>query len=208
MYGRANGGGVGFLISRGQPGDLAGHRNGVVEDHRPLVRAMASAFTHFIVAAGLALPARFDGVVPRWAVPVTGGLLAAAPDLDTPLMFALDIERGSLFSHRGFFHSPFFWALLCSTLALAVAKRTWLPLAALWTACAVTHSLLDMLTDGGSGVMLLFPVSEARLFFPWRPIRVSPLGIARFLIALVRFSGRRRRSMWWRCWWDYWCGAL
>ena len=28
--------------------------------------------------------------------------------------------------------------------------------------------------------MLLFPISEARLFFPWRPIRVSPLGIARF----------------------------
>ena len=40
--------------------------------------------------------------------------------------------------------------------------------------------LLDMLTDGGSGVMLLFPFSTERLFFPWRPIRVSPLSIARF----------------------------
>ena len=52
---------------------------------------MASAITHFVVGTALALPARFDGVLPRWAVPVTGGLLAAAPDLDTPLMFALDI---------------------------------------------------------------------------------------------------------------------
>jgi inner membrane protein len=141
---------------------------------------MASAITHFIVGAALALPARFDGVLPRWAVPVTCGLLAAAPDLDTPLMFTLDIPRGSLFAHRGFFHSPFFLALFCSLLAVLVARRAWLPLAALWAACAVTHPLLDMLTDGGSGVMLLFPVSEARLFFPWRPIRASPLGIARF----------------------------
>jgi inner membrane protein len=37
-----------------------------------------------------------------------------------------------------------------------------------------------MLTDGGSGVMLLIPVSTERYFFPWRPIRVSPLTIARF----------------------------
>jgi inner membrane protein len=141
---------------------------------------MASAITHFVVGAALALPARFDGVLPRWAVPVTGGLVAAAPDLDTPLMFALDIPWGSLFAHRGFFHSPFFLALFCSLLAAIVARWTWLPLAALWTACAISHPLLDMLTDGGSGVMLLFPISEARLFFPWRPIRVSPLGIARF----------------------------
>src|SRR4051794_15623451 len=60
---------------------------------------MASAITHLIVGAALALPARFDGVLPRWAVPVTGGLFAAAPDLDTPLMFSLDIPWGSLFAH-------------------------------------------------------------------------------------------------------------
>src|SRR5947207_1310356 len=141
---------------------------------------MASAITHFIVGAALALPARFDGVLPRWAVPLTGGLWAAAPDLDTPLMFALDIPWGSLFAHRGFFHSPFFLALFCSLVAAIAARRAWLPLAALWTACAITHPLLDMLTDGGSGVMLLFPFSEARLFFPWRPIHVSPLDITAF----------------------------
>jgi inner membrane protein len=142
---------------------------------------MASAITHFIVGAALGLPARFDGVLPRWAVPVTCGLLGAAPDLDTPLMFALDLPRASVFAHRGFFHSPFFLALLCGALAAAATRgRSWGALAALWTACAITHPLLDMLTDGGSGVMLLFPFSEARLFFSWRPIRVSPLAIAGF----------------------------
>jgi inner membrane protein len=141
---------------------------------------MASAFTHFIVAAGLALPARFDDVMPRWAVPVTCGLLGAAPDLDTPLMLGLGIPRSSVFAHRGFFHSAFFLALLCAGLAAVVSRPRWLPLFALWTAAAVTHPLLDMLTDGGPGVMLLYPLSDARLFFPWRPIRVSPLGIMRF----------------------------
>jgi inner membrane protein len=37
-----------------------------------------------------------------------------------------------------------------------------------------------MLTDGGAGVMLFFPFSESRLFFPWRPILVSPLNISQF----------------------------
>jgi inner membrane protein len=50
----------------------------------------------------------------------------------------------------------------------------------MWSVSAVTHPLLDALTDGGSGVMLLFPFIDARLFFPWRPIHVSPLEISRF----------------------------
>jgi inner membrane protein len=146
---------------------------------------VASAITHFIVGAGLALPATeagaLRGVMPRWAIPVTAGLFAVAPDLDTYAMLGFDIPRGSFFSHRGFFHSPFFLILLACALAALVARGSafrWLPL--VWAGAAITHPLLDMLTDGGSGVMLLFPFSTERLFFPWRPIRVSPLSIARF----------------------------
>jgi inner membrane protein len=146
---------------------------------------VASAITHFIVGAGLALPAMeipaLERIMPRWAIPVTAGLFAVAPDLDTYAMLALGIPRGSLFSHRGFFHSPFFLALLaCAVAAMVVRGTAWRWLAVVWAAAAITHPLLDMLTDGGSGVMLLFPVSRERLFFPWRPIRVSPLSIARF----------------------------
>ena len=123
-------------------------------------------------------------VIPRWALPVTAGLWAAAPDLDTWLMFGLGIPRGSIFSHRGFFHSPFFLILAATLLAAAVAarlgRRTVAWLALMWAVSAVTHPLLDMLTDGGSGVMVLFPFSTGRYFFPWRPIRVSPLTIAMF----------------------------
>jgi inner membrane protein len=146
---------------------------------------VASAITHFIVGASLALPAMDSAqlvqVLPRWAIPVTAGLFAVAPDLDTYAMFAFDVPRGSLFSHRGVFHSPAFLTVAAVAVAwLMVRGRTAWLLGALWAAAAITHPLLDMLTDGGSGVMLLFPFSTERLFFPWRPIRVSPLGIARF----------------------------
>jgi inner membrane protein len=153
---------------------------------------VASAITHFIVGAAIALPAMesralrpvFSGVLQRWAMPVTAGLWAVAPDLDTWLMLGFGIPRGSLFSHRGFFHSPFFLMALAAAIAAIVAwkhgRRTVVWLALMWTVSAVTHPLLDMLTDGGSGVMLLFPFSRERLFFSWRPIHVSPLSIARF----------------------------
>jgi inner membrane protein len=145
---------------------------------------MASAITHFVVGAALALSALESASIrralPRWAIPVSSGLLAVAPDLDTFAMRALGIPYGSFFGHRGFFHSPFFLILISTALAWMVAGRSCASLAALWSCCAITHPLLDMLTDGGSGVMLLFPFSERRLFFPWRPIHVSPIEISRF----------------------------
>src|SRR5260370_37074957 len=65
-------------------------------------------------------------------------------------------------------------------LAAIVARRAAGRIAAMWAGCAITHPLLDALTDGGCGVMLLFPFSEERMFFPWRPIHVSPPDISRF----------------------------
>jgi len=149
---------------------------------------MASAITHFIVAAALALPAAESAtlrrVLPRWGIPASCGLMAVFPDFDTILMRVFDIPYRSFWGHRGFFHSPFFLILFSAVVAVAVAWRSgrtvvrWLTL--LWSCAAISHPLLDMLTDGGAGVMLLFPFSQARLFFPWRPIHVSPLDISRF----------------------------
>src|SRR5438094_888839 len=139
---------------------------------------MASAITHFIVGAALALPAMESRAIrrrlPRWAIPDSAGLLAVAPDFDTFVMRAFHIPYGSFFGHRGFFHAPFFLIQL----AAAIGRPAWL--AVTWAGCAITHPLLDALTDGGAGVMLLFPFSEARMFFPWRPIHASPLDISRF----------------------------
>lgn len=136
---------------------------------------MASAITHFIVGAAVALPAMEPAslrqVMPRWAIPVTAGLFAVAPDFDTYLGIR----------HRGVTHATPVLIVICAIVAALVARSsTAILLGAVWATAAVTHPLLDMLTDGGSGVMLFFPFSTERLFFPWRPIRVSPLSIIRF----------------------------
>jgi inner membrane protein len=38
-----------------------------------------------------------------------------------------------------------------------------------------------MLTNGGHGVAILWPLSDQRYFFDWRPIQVSPLQASRFV---------------------------
>jgi inner membrane protein len=44
----------------------------------------------------------------------------------------------------------------------------------------VSHPLLDMCTNGGLGVALYWPYSNERVFFDFRPIAVSPIGVSRF----------------------------
>jgi inner membrane protein len=43
-----------------------------------------------------------------------------------------------------------------------------------------SHGLLDAMTDGGLGVAFFSPFNNHRYFLPWRPIRVSPIGLGRF----------------------------
>jgi inner membrane protein len=146
---------------------------------------MASPFTHFVVGAALALPAvrfaRLRGVLPPWAFPVIAGLLAVSPDID--VLWYRGFPYDSALGHRGFSHAPFTLFVLASALATVVAqtfRRGAAQLTLIWAASALTHPLLDMLTDGGSPVMVLFPFSLERLFFSWRPIHVSPLSALRF----------------------------
>lgn len=158
---------------------------------------MASASAHFIVGAALALPAiksrQLTALLPGWALPVSAGLLAMIPDLDLAGRRLFGIRAPSLFSHRGLSHSPFLLILLAAVFALIVARRSSRPTFAylwlLWAGCMVTHPLLDALTDGGRGVMLLIPFARTRLYFPWRPIH-TPEGHVRFLTRafLIRSS--------------------
>jgi hypothetical protein len=54
----------------------------------------------------------------------------------------------------------------------------------------VTHTLLDSLTDGGRGIMLLLPFTRARLFFPWHPIHTPSTALQNIFwrALLVRLS--------------------
>ena len=144
---------------------------------------MPSAFTH--AAVGLALaPAFWRPGVPRrlWLL---GALAATAPDLDV-IGLRLGVDYASTLGHRGFSHSLVFAALLAAALLPLVragpsfpARRAWLYL----FLAVASHGLLDMATDGGRGVALLEPFSAARLFFPFRPIAVSPLSVNAFFSA-------------------------
>jgi len=54
--------------------------------------------------------------------------------------------------------------------------RPWWRTAVLACVVGVSHPMLDTLTDGGAGIALLWPFSAERLFAPWRPIPVAPIG--------------------------------
>ena len=103
--------------------------------------------------------------------------LSFLPDIDV-LAFRVGIPYGHPFGHRGALHSILFAGVVAAVLA-AVAFWRKAPVAriALTGALVVaTHGLLDTLTDGGKGVALLWPLSNARFFAPWRPIPVAPIG--------------------------------
>jgi inner membrane protein len=144
---------------------------------------MASLFSH--AAAALAIGACFyrPGVPKRvWAL---GAFAAMLPDADV-LAFKLGIPYEHVLGHRGLTHSLLFAAVLATVLALAAGTVPRMSRAALCLylfLAAASHGALDALTNGGLGVAFLAPFDAHRFFFPFRPIQVSPIGIARFFTA-------------------------
>ena len=134
---------------------------------------MPTVFAHalFPVAVGLGLGRRR---IPARLL-IAGAVAAMLPDADVAA-FKFGIAYADALGHRGASHSLVF-ALLLGTLT-ALCHR---PLRAkAWPAfffvglSALSHPLLDMLTNGGLGVALLWPWSEQRFFAPWQVIEVSP----------------------------------
>lgn len=104
---------------------------------------------------------------------------AIFPDIDV-ISFKLGVPYESWLGHRGFTHSIIFailWALLCAQLFGKKRKKTFFIVILLAT---LSHSILDAMTNGGMGVGFLIPFDNSRYFFPFRPIQVSPIGVAKF----------------------------
>jgi inner membrane protein len=143
---------------------------------------MASIFGHVLAAS--AMGSTFFKAQTNRKTLLLAGFCAFAPDLDV-LGFEWGVSYGSIWGHRGFTHSLLFCGLMGVVLAwLFFRKHPQVGRIAVWCACsAVSHPLLDMLTDGGRGCALFWPWSDARLFFPIRPILVSPLGASNFFSA-------------------------
>jgi inner membrane protein len=139
---------------------------------------MPTVFSHAAVplALGLALG---SGVVSRRLL-VAGVAASAIPDLDV-LAFRFGVPYADAWGHRGASHSLAF-AVLLEALAMVAARalRTRPGTAFLFIAmAAASHGLLDMLTNGGQGVALWWPLSSERLFFPWQVVEASPLSLRR-----------------------------
>lgn len=133
---------------------------------------MPTILTH--PAAALVAP-WFRGI-PRSAI-LLGAIASILPDIDV-IGFNFGIPYGSTFGHRGFTHSILF-ALIVSAL---FARRNAKAFAFIFF-CAISHPILDAMTDGGRGIAFFSPFSNDRYFFPWRPIRVSPIGAGAFFTA-------------------------
>lgn len=143
---------------------------------------MPSALSHPAVPLALALALGPGRVPPRLLA--LGIVAAILPDADA-LGLRLGIAYESGLGHRGASHSLLIAALLGLLAALAAPTlRCGRRAAALFVAaCAASHGLLDMATNGGHGVALWWPFSEERLWWPERPIEASPLSLRRFFSA-------------------------
>jgi len=126
-----------------------------------------------------------------------GVVASVIPDADV-IGFKFGIEYASQFGHRGFTHSICF-ALVLGLIALMSHKKLDCSRLAAFlfvSVCAVSHPLLDALTDGGLGVALFWPYDTMRFFFPWTGIEVSAIGRGFFSMRSLSVLASEFRWIW------------
>lgn len=104
---------------------------------------------------------------------------AVLPDLDV-LAFKFGISYSDPFGHRGFSHSILFAVLWSTILVFIFGKSRKLIFFLVILLSTVSHGVLDAMTTGGKGIGFFIPFDNSRYFFPWRIIKVSPIGIEKF----------------------------
>jgi len=104
--------------------------------------------------------------------------LATFPDLD---VFArkVGVVPGAAWMHRGALHSLLaaLVAGLSVTLLVGGLGRSRVRMAATAALAAASHGVLDCITRGGGGVMLLWPWSTERFLAPWHVLPAAPMGL-------------------------------
>lgn len=113
---------------------------------------------------------------------LAGVIGSVLPDIDV-LAFTFDIRYGHEFGHRGMSHSFVFAAsvALLGACAWRILHTTFLKAFFFLFVAIGSHGVLDAFTDGGRGVAFFWPRSKKRFFAPFRPIKVSPIGVSDFL---------------------------
>ncbi len=156
---------------------------------------MPSILTHPAVPLGIALALGSRAIPPRLLA--AGVAASIVPDLDV-IGLRLGVAYHDALGHRGFSHSIAF-ALSMGVVAAMVANtlHTSPRIAAMFVfASTVSHPLLDMFTDRGGGVALLWPLTQTRWRADWRPIEVSPLEWQHFVDAAGRVLASELLWVW------------
>ncbi len=147
---------------------------------------MPTIFTHAIVPLAIAAAAGRGRISPKLAI--AGAAFAILPDADV-IGFPLGIDYAHEWGHRGATHSLAFAALFAAATALIWKEARSLGAWVFLTLAMASHGLLDTLTSGGLGAALWWPFDNARIFAPYTPVRVSPIGAdffsARGVVTLV-----------------------
>ena len=160
-------------------------------------RRMPTIFSHAVFSTALGAAYTSEPMPPRFWV--SAALCSVVADLDV-LAFVFGIPYGDPWGHRGLTHSVLFsvaiGALAAAVVVRHVPEKGFFSLGAFFSVAALTHPLLDALTNGGLGVALLAPVSSERYFAPWRPIQVSPLGVGFFSWRGARVLGSEFVWVW------------
>ena len=143
---------------------------------------MASIFGH--AAAAIALGNSFSKKYTSWKFWLLAVLCAIFPDADV-IGFKFNIKYHSFWGHRGFSHSIVFALGFGFLITLLFYRKYFFTIKGVFygmffALCTISHGVLDALTTGGLGVAFFSPFNDTRYFFPWRPIKVSPIGVANF----------------------------
>ena len=143
---------------------------------------MPTLLTHAAVPLAIGLGLGKNEISQRLVI--AGICASMLPDLDV-LAFRFNIAYDNALGHRGASHSIVFALLIaCVMLFFSRSLRsTPLKTFAFIFMSAVSHGLLDALTNGGKGVAFLWPFSTQRFFAFWQMIEVSPLSLKRILSA-------------------------
>lgn len=138
---------------------------------------MPTIIAHAVVP--LALAVAVGGKRISHPLAAAGMGLAMLPDADV-IGFALGIDYAANWGHRGATHSLLMATVVAAGLALCW-KTARSSVGFLFLALAMaSHGMFDMLTDGGLGVAVWWPLEGGRHFWPVTPIRVSPIGAGFF----------------------------
>jgi inner membrane protein len=138
---------------------------------------MSTIISHSLIGAAIASFFRFEN---KKKNVITSLILGALPDSDTLIMGIFG--RGTVFDHRGVFHSIFFAIIVGTLVAFLFKKNGWISstaftkLAVLFSAVTFSHPLADGFSTGWRyGVSYLAPFDMTKYFWFASPLPLAPL---------------------------------